>query len=762
MSTPTTNVQHEDQAHFDQAWDAREVARARLGRLGEAAAGPRAAMSEVAKQGRRLAQDLGDPDEAVAIGRIDDPDEVLYVGRRTILDAEKDVLVVSWASPDAQRFYTATATEPQGLTRKRSYTTRKNRIESVDDLLFKDLADRLERLDGMGDAEFDDVLLKDLERDRSNEMRDIVQTIHQSQYHIIKRPLEDLLVVQGGPGTGKTAVALHRVAWLLYNFRDILPAESVLVVSPNRAFTEYIRKVLPSLGEGGVGHADLTRLGPVASTGRTEPFETTRLKGDLRMVELLRRALWNRVRPPEEPRIAVETPNGQVRIAGDDLRRTIARWRNTGSSAPYSARRADLKRIISDLVLQQAGRRAVDQPVIERVTERIWPSLTPARFVQELLGSRQRLTEAAGDDFTAGDIERLYRQAASSLGSEEWAHADVALVDEAEWLINGRRSGHAHVVVDEAQDLSAMQLRSLARLCPTGSYTIVGDLAQSTGPWARDSWDDVFSALKTRSNKRRLETLEYGYRVPRQVFELARPLVQLAAPEVRPPIVVRDSSREPVVAPCHPDEVSGHAIREAKDYASSGLLVGVIAPEALVGDVRSAFSAANTNVKSPADGHLGTSINLMTAAESKGLEFDAIVVVEPAGIVAESAHGLRLLYIALTRTTRFASVVFSRDLAEIGLLGAPVAGDGLSVDPTPSLSTGTVAQPMRADVLTTPATKAQGGSARGKRNARAERIVADTVADIAADIEATLAPALYAPLIEALADLLGVDCLVDD
>lgn len=514
MSTPTIDKHKEDQAHFDRAWEAREASRIKLGQLGDVAAGPQAGMRQVASQGRKMAEALGDPDEAVAIGRIDAPEEVVYVGRRTILDTEMDPLVVSWASPDAQPFYTATAVDPQGLTRKRSFTTAQNRIISVEDLVFKDLAERLERLgDGeLHQVEVTDVLLQDLERDRSNEMRDIVQTIHQSQYHIIERPLEDLLVVQGGPGTGKTAVALHRVAWLLYNFSDILPADGVLVVSPNKAFTEYIRNVLPALGEREVGHSDLTRLGPVRSSGRVEAFETTRLKGSARMAELLHRALWNRVRPPQEATISVETPTGTVHISADDVRRMIERWR-TGS-APYASRRAELRRILGDLVLRRPGRRSADLAVLERLTERIWPALTPARLVQDLLGSRQRLTEAAGDDFTAGDMNRLYRQAASNLGAEQWSDSDVALIDEAEWLINGRSSGASHVVVDEAQDLSAMQLRSIARRCPTGSYTIVGDLAQSTGPWARDSWDDVFAALKTRSNQPWLETLKYGYRVP--------------------------------------------------------------------------------------------------------------------------------------------------------------------------------------------------------------------------------------------------------
>lgn len=763
MSTPTIDKHKEDQAHFDLAWEAREASRAKLGHLGDVAAGPQAGMRQVASQGRKMAEALGDPDEAVAIGRIDAPEEVVYVGRRTILDTEMDPLVVSWASPDAQPFYTATAADPQGLTRKRHFTTSQNRIISVEDLVFKDLAERVERL-GEGDlfpGEPTDVLLQDLERDRSNEMRDIVQTIHQSQYHIIERPLEDLLVVQGGPGTGKTAVALHRVAWLLYNFSDILPADGVLVVSPNKAFTEYIRHVLPALGEGEVGHADLTRLGPIRSSGRQEAFETTRLKGSARMADLLHRALWNRVRPPQEATIPVETPTGTVHISADDVRRTIDRWR-TGT-APYASRRAELRRILGDLVLRHPGRRSADPAVLERLTERIWPALTPPRLVQDLLGSRQRLTEAAGDDFTAGDMNRLYRQAASNLGAEEWSDSDVALIDEAEWLINGRSSGASHVVVDEAQDLSAMQLRSIARRCPTGSYTIVGDLAQSTGPWARDSWDDVFAALKTRGNEPRLETLKYGYRVPRQVFELAKPLVQHAAPEVEPPIVVRDSPREPVVTPCHPFEVTEHAIREAKEYAGSGLLVGVIAPDALLESLRIAFSDAGINYKSPADGHLGTSINVMSAAQSKGLEFDATVVVEPAGIVQESAHGLRLLYIALTRTTRFTSVVFSENVSEIGLTVMPGTDEIVQAEPVPAEMEQAVSEPITvAAASPTRAPDVRVETPPAKRGSRAERIVAETADEIGADIEATLAKPLHASFIQALADRLGVECLVDD
>lgn len=759
MSTTTK----EDQAHFDLAWKAREAKRGKLAQVRDAAAGPRAATRSVAERGQKMVDELGDPSDPVAFGRIDDLNEVVYVGRNSILSPELEVLVSHWGSPDAKRFYTATASEPQGLVLKRSFTSAKNRIVSVEDVIFEKLAQQVERLADEQSFQVTDSLLADLEQDRGIEMRDIVQTIHESQYHVIRRGLKDLLVVQGGPGTGKTAVALHRVAWLLYNHKDSLTADSILVVSPNRAFTHYIRGVLPSLGESDVRHADLTQLGVAGPSGRQESAETISLKGDARMAGLLRRALWNRVRSPQDAQIAVETSQGVVRISPERVRRAIDRRKRGGFKTAYNVQRAQLKQTIESLVNKTPGSPVAIPASLERVTERIWPSLTPARFIQDLLGSKQRLMEAAGDEFRVGDIDRLFRPSAANLSSEEWSYADVALLDEANELINGRTDRYAHIVVDEAQDLSGMQLRSLARRSSSGSFTIVGDLAQSTGPWARDTWDDVFKALKTSQNSPVLETLEYGYRVPRQVFDLALPLSRIAAPSVKPPKVVRDSSREPVIAACTSDEISARVLAEAKAYAGDGLLVGVVAPESLLDSLRADFAAAEMNVKSPSDGHLGTSINLMSASEAKGLEFDAVVVVEPAGIVEESPHGCRLLYIALTRSTRFASIVFSRDVPEMELYGPKKVEEAVETS-SPALpvveTTVEVVSGVATDAASTTAT--QSSAPRGKRTQRGERIVAEAVEEIAGDIEVTLAKPLHAYFIQKLADKLGVECIVDD
>ncbi|WP_353082687.1 HelD family protein [Tessaracoccus lapidicaptus] len=769
MSAPTLDKHREDQAHFDRAWEAREARRQKYEHIGEAAAGPKAGAALIKHEGKRMASRLGEPDEAVAVGRIDTADEVRYIGRHVILDSESDPLVISWASPEAQPFYAATIDDAMGLIRKRSFDTKKNRIVSVQDIVFKDVADRVKGLQDRDKPQMTDALLQDLERDRSSEMQDIVQTIHHSQYHVIERPLDELLIVQGGPGTGKTAVALHRVAWLLYNFSDILRADGVLVVSPNSAFTQYIRKVLPSLGEASVDHIDLTRLSPVSSSSRAEPFETTRLKGERRMADLLSRALWSRVRPPQGARISVETSTGVANVSADEVRGRIERWRS--APGPYADRRAELRRVLGDLVLGQPGRRPADVSTLDRETERIWPALTPARFVQELLGSRQRLSEAAGDDFTARDVERLYRQSAGSLSAEEWSDADVALLDEADWLINGRSAGYSHIVIDEAQDLSAMQLRSIARRSATGSYTLVGDLAQSTGPWARESWEDVFVTLRSRGTEQRLETLRYGYRVPRQVFEFARPLLAFAAPEVEAPIVIRDAPRDPVIVSADPDDVVGLAVMEAQEHASKGLLVGVIAPEALWPELEAAMDAAEISHKSPANGGLGTSINLMTAAQSKGLEFDATVVVEPAGIVHESEHGLRRLYIALTRTTRFMSVIYSQAVPEIGLRGDEdeerMTSEGPEPEfdleeqlaPEPMIPSAAQLKPRSYEKSTT---SQRADAPRSTPNRRLERLVSEAADELAEEITAVLAQPAYGLLLEALADRLGVQISVTE
>ncbi|MEO3778207.1 ATP-binding domain-containing protein, partial [Micromonospora sp. B11E3] len=297
----------------------------------------------------------------------------------------------------------------------------------------------------------------------------------------------------------------------------------------------------------------------------------------------------------------------------------------------------------------------------------------PRLSSKSLYGSRDRLIAAAGDEFTAREVSLLHRRAADKMSDEQWTDADLAVLDEADHLINGVAEPFDHVVIDEAQDLSPMQLRSIARRSANGSFTVVGDIAQSTGQWARDEWDDVVRHLSSDLPVN-YEELRYGYRVPRQVFEFAAQLLPIAAPSVQAPQVVRDGPGDPSIHQVDEDDRAGEAVRVAMGHAAHGRSVAIICPGTCREDVELELIAKDVAWRSASEGELGPGINIVGPHEAKGLEFDAVVVVEPVDIVADDVRGHRLLYVALTRTTRYLDVVCS---------GSPLP-TGVEVESTPT------------------------------------------------------------------------------
>ncbi|MFD2082890.1 DNA helicase IV [Actinopolymorpha cephalotaxi] len=648
-----------EQTYFDRAWGERERKREVLRSAPMAAAGPISGTALIKRAAERAIEALGAPGDSVAFGRFDDSaGDTYYIGRHLINTEDRDCLVINWQSPAAMPYYKATHDDPCDVRLKRSFNTHANKVLNYEDMLFADLAQRVEELSGSERWGIDDTVLRDLDAHRTGEMRDIVQTIHAAQYELIRSPLEQLLIIQGGPGTGKTAIALHRVSWLLYNHQGKVAPSDVLVVGPNPTFTRYIRSVLPGLGDADVEHRDLSSLGPQASTGRSEDPEVTRLKGEARMGRLLTRALQQRVRFPERSDVLdIGRGVGAPRLGRNAIQSVLPRFL---AATTYNDGRGQFRAWLSERV--QRGRLstvALSAGSLDAAVERVWPSLTPQSFLRDLLGSRERLVAAAGDDFTAGDIGRLLRTPAERISEERWSDADVALLDQADYMISGRFPTFHHIVIDEAQDLSPMQLQSVRLRSRTGSLTVVGDLAQSTGPWARDSWADIEETL-VRRHPSKVEELTLGYRVPEQVYALAARLLPIAAPEIVPPRVVRRGPADPELTQVEPEDVAGQAVVTAREYAGRGLFVGIVCPDDVREDVEDSLRRAGVAYSDVGSGKLGASINLARPVEAKGLEFDAVVVVEPESIVAEYERGHRMLYVALTRTTRYLSVVFSR------------------------------------------------------------------------------------------------------
>ncbi|MGK5678069.1 HelD family protein [Actinoplanes sp. URMC 104] len=487
----------------------------------------------------------------------------------------------------------------------------------------------------------DDPLLAELARATTEAGPDFVATIRAGQDDLIRTPPGSVLVIQGGPGTGKTDTALRRVARLLAGPGCELTPGEVLVVGPSAAFARHTRALLDAWGHEGVTHTGVDDLLPKAATGRPEAPHVTRLKGEARMAGLLERAIGKR-RERQSVLPAVVTVRGRpVRLDPATVRRVIT------TAEASEATPGDRRRLLRAALVAGTQDPRLILDAADLLADRLWPEFDAATFLTELFGSRALLAEAAGGEFTDREIGALYRAADAD---PPFSDADLPLLDEAAHLAGEEPQTYGHVVVDEAQDYSPMQLRAISRRSANGSLTVVGDMAQSTGPWARDDWHDVLAHLPSRLPHEHRE-LRFGYRVPRQIFELAAELLPTAAPSVQPPTTVRDGPSDPVIAPVGPADRAAVVVAAAAGHAAEGRSVAIVSPAACHDEIAALLRAEDLPWRTSLDDQPGHAITLLTPHEAKGLEFDAAVVVEPGLIVDEDPRGHRLLYIALTRAT---------------------------------------------------------------------------------------------------------------
>jgi DNA helicase IV len=504
-------------------------------------------------------------------------------------------------------------------------------------------------------------------------MRDIVATIQAEQDEVIRAPLDECLIVQGGPGTGKTAVGLHRAAFLLFEHRELLGKERLLVVGPNQLFLRYIAQVLPSLGETAVTQTTLPGLLESRYRVRAvDPAPVAAVKGDPRMAVVIERAaragLVTRVPGEIELRIlgltlplpavdvqavldAVHARDGSLRAGRDQLRgrlELLALDRFTALRP--SADEEELRRAL------RTGKE------MTAAVNALWPVPSPPVLVRKLLGNRRFLADAASEVLTDDEQSLLFRRPSGKQTDEQWTRGDLGLLDEAEFIVGGPPRAFGHVVVDEAQDHSAMELRLLARRSPGRSMTILGDLAQATATGAQTRWCDALSSLDAPHG--RVTELELGYRVPAPVLDFANRLLPVAAPDVRPSRSVRVAGEEPTVVRCaNAADVVAAIVTAVVAERADERSVGVVAPEPLLDAIADALRAAAVTFS---DGRaavgLGDAVTLIPPESAKGLEFDAVIVVEPVAIAALGDHGLRLLYIALTRAVRTLTLIHSTPL----------------------------------------------------------------------------------------------------
>jgi DNA helicase IV len=675
----------------------------------------------------RLAQ-LNAVDSGLCFGRLDfDSDERYHIGRIGLTDSGHDTLLVDWRAPAAQPFYRATPAEALGLRRRRHLQTRGRQVLGVSDEVFdlESLTDA-DRATLSGEA----ALLAAVSAHRTGRMSDIVATIQSEQDRVIRSGLSGVLVVQGGPGTGKTAVALHRAAYLLYTHRQRLRGSGVLVVGPNPVFLRYIEQVLPSLGETGVVRATLDELVPGVTPTATEAAAVAAVKGGARMAEVIAGAVRQLQRLPSR--------DITVRYAQHDLRLTRSACAAARSAARRSRREhnrasGSFARALVDTLIQQlrstgdGAPRGVEPGGLRRellatdevraVLDECWPERTPAQLLTELYADAAVLAAAAGRALRPAERELLARPPGAG-----WTPADVPLLAEAgellgdpaediraaerrrerdeairyaegvlqltdlaelglvdasmladRWADSGPQGTVAdratsdpqwtfgHVIVDEAQELSPMAWRMLVRRCPTRSMTLVGDLAQTGAAAGASSWAGALEPFA--GDRWTLAELTVNYRTPAEIMAVAADVLATIDATLAPPTSVRSTGEPPLAHRVAAADLPAALVKlvAAEAAAADGGRLAVLLPASLAGELGPAVLAAVPAARSgPAA--LDAEIGVFTVDEVKGLEFDAVLLVEPAAILADSPRGPNDLYVALTRTTRRLAVLHAADL----------------------------------------------------------------------------------------------------
>ena len=693
-----------------------------------------------AEQARRLAQ-LEAVERGLCFGRIDDAGgDTTYIGRIGLRDEQNESVLIDWRAPAARPFYLATATDPGGLVRRRHLHLKDRVVVGIDDEVFD--------LEGMSEGDRrtlvgEAALLAALRRGRTGRMSDVVATIQAEQDRVIRSDLQGALVVQGGPGTGKTVAALHRAAYLLYTHRDTLERRGVLVVGPNPMFLRYISQVLPALGETQVVMTTVGEMFPGVRTSRPDKPAQAVVKGDLRMAELLAEALRRRQRVPDGDLVieldglmlrvphetcvrlrdrarAVRLPHNMARkLYVTELLKELARAEARAleeslhieeldiPDEPELSEPLDLEGDLDDLDIELASRRLWGEPQVRAAVEELWPELTPQRFVSELLSSPEELEAAAPAGlswrelvrpleakWTVGDVP-LLDEAAELLGEDDSAqrvaarrereeqagqeryaaevlqvtgvaeqgileradvlaerHADDGIeVTTADRAASDRTWAYGHVIVDEAQELSPMAWRMVMRRVPAKSLTIVGDLAQTGSAAGARSWGDVLDPYL--EGRWRVQRLEVNYRTPVEIMRVAADVLRSFAPDERPPESVREGEAEPRALKLPVEELP-RVVEEELAAIGEGRL-GVLTPNARHKRISALF---------PGSG-LEAPVAVLTVGQAKGLEFDAVVVVDPAGILEQSPMGGQDLYVAVTRATRRLTVVYEDRLPAV-------------------------------------------------------------------------------------------------
>ncbi|GAA2157535.1 HelD family protein [Actinomadura napierensis] len=610
---------------------------------------------------QRVAALADHPGTPLFFGRMDRDGEggpdlpaVMYVGRRHVHDGDEGrPLVLDWRAPVSRAFYQAGPADPMGWRLRRRFGFQGGELTAFED----------EPLDAGAELGPSRILTEEIERPRTGPMRDIVATIQPDQDVIVRADLPRTVCVQGAPGTGKTAVGLHRAAYLLFTHRERLSRSGVLIVGPNRAFLAYISAVLPALGEVRVEQATIDDL--LGEPLGEEPAAVSAAKGEARMADVLRRALWLHVSKPEEG-LVVTRGVARYRLADYEVREIAAALR--GTTRYGSGRAAFAQRLAHQILVRMEQRgeapddRVQDQVArskpVKQLLDRVWPKVTPEQVLYRLLADAEFLRAAAKGVLDEDEqAALLWAKPARSHRSVKWTAADRALLDELNDLME-RTASLGHLVVDEAQDLSAMQLRALGRRCGTGSATVLGDLAQGTTAWSARSWKEVLTHLGQDGE---VTELTLGFRVPGTVLDYAARLLPHVAPELERPRSLRAGAGALDVR--RVADVVAAAVEAARDALARPGSVGLIVPDAQAAAHAAALDGAGLDAALLGPESDGTArLLVIPATLAKGLEYDHVIVAEPAAIAAAEARGLARLYVVLTRAVTSLTVLHRDDL----------------------------------------------------------------------------------------------------
>ncbi|MEU6348715.1 AAA family ATPase [Streptomyces sp. NPDC047072] len=616
------------------------------------------------------------PEGPLFFGRLDfargeHAGQAYHLGRlRVSEDPAAPPLVVDWRAPVSRAFYQASTGDTHGVAVRRRFGWAPGSKGDSDDLT--GLED--EHLTGSnadhpdspsGPPALSDFVTREIERPRVGPMRDIAATIQPEQDDLVRGDLADSVCVQGAPGTGKTAVGLHRAAYLLYTHPQRIRRGGLLILGPNRTFLSYISQVLPALGETGVRQATLQEeIARHAVTG-TDGHRTAVVKHDVRMAEVLRRALFARVSTGAVNSLEIDDGSYRWRVPDGELRRIVDDVR--AEEPPYGIGRERVRGRVVRAVQLRAERRAGPQPrswaqriersrAVREYLDVVWPKVRPEEVVHELL-SRGDVLAAAADGILERAEQRhlLWDRPARSWKSARWSAADLVLLDEVAGLIE-HPEGYGHLVVDEAQDLSPMECRAIARRARFGSLTVLGDLAQGTTPWAARDWPTVLRHLGKPDAA--VVPLTVGFRVPQAVVELANRLLERLDAEVPAGRSLRADGELRVTRTS--GELTDSVVAAVRDALGREGSVGVVTADADAERMRKALDAAGIPAAGPDE--LGARVSVVPAGLVKGLEYDQVVAVEPAAIVAAEERGLHRLYVVLTRAVSRLEVVHGRPL----------------------------------------------------------------------------------------------------